>query len=196
VPAAKRLRAAWKERGGRVVIRPRTISESLPGLSGKFQTCDERIDGQLRSMKPKIDPLSEPIPQPRRGKDARGHWVLAFACSCTASRGWTLRKSTALKCRMRKPSSEVGVGMSRWKTEKHFTSWLGLCPDNRSSGGKVLKRGTRARSQSCLYRVTADGLAVAPKPKRFGSKSPPAAFQTRGAQSHHRDGTRAGRPGL
>jgi hypothetical protein len=25
----------------------------------------------------------------------------------------------------------------------HFASWLGLCPDNRSSGGKVLKRGTR-----------------------------------------------------
>jgi hypothetical protein len=33
--------------------------------------------------------------------------------------------------------------MSRWKTEKHFASWLGLCPDNRVSGGKVLKRGTR-----------------------------------------------------
>jgi Transposase IS116/IS110/IS902 family len=35
--------------------------------------------------------------------------------------------------------SEVGVDMSRWKTEKHFASWLGLCPDNRISGGKVLK---------------------------------------------------------
>jgi transposase len=39
--------------------------------------------------------------------------------------------------------SEVGVDMSRWKTEKQFASWLGLCPDNRISGGKVLKRGTR-----------------------------------------------------
>jgi transposase len=33
--------------------------------------------------------------------------------------------------------------MSRWNTEKQFASWLGLCPDNRISGGKVLKRGTR-----------------------------------------------------
>ena len=33
--------------------------------------------------------------------------------------------------------------MSRWKTEAHFASWLGLCPDNRVSGDKVLKRGTR-----------------------------------------------------
>src|ERR1700726_1823485 len=33
--------------------------------------------------------------------------------------------------------------MSRWKTEAHFASWLGLCPDNRISGDKVLSRGTR-----------------------------------------------------
>jgi transposase len=39
--------------------------------------------------------------------------------------------------------SEVGLDMSRWKTEAHFASWLGLCPDNRVSGDKVLKRGTR-----------------------------------------------------
>jgi transposase len=39
--------------------------------------------------------------------------------------------------------SEVGLDMSRWKTEAHFASWLGLCPDNRISGDKVLGRGTR-----------------------------------------------------
>ena len=33
--------------------------------------------------------------------------------------------------------------MSAFKTEKHFTSWLGLCPDNRISGGKVLSSRTR-----------------------------------------------------
>ena len=39
--------------------------------------------------------------------------------------------------------SEVGVDMSRWNTEKSFASWLGMCPDNRVSSGKILKRGTR-----------------------------------------------------
>jgi hypothetical protein len=39
--------------------------------------------------------------------------------------------------------SEVGLDMTRWKTEAHFASWLGLCPDNRISGDKVLARGTR-----------------------------------------------------
>jgi transposase len=39
--------------------------------------------------------------------------------------------------------SEIGLDMSRWKTEAHFASWLGLCPDNRISGDKILSRGTR-----------------------------------------------------
>lgn len=39
--------------------------------------------------------------------------------------------------------SEVGMDMSRWNTEAHFASWLGLCPDNRISGDKVLSKGTR-----------------------------------------------------
>ena len=39
--------------------------------------------------------------------------------------------------------SEIGLDMGRWPTEKHFSSWLGLCPDHRISGGKVLSRHTR-----------------------------------------------------
>ena len=33
--------------------------------------------------------------------------------------------------------------MTRWQTEAHFTSWLGLYPDNRITGGKVSRKGTR-----------------------------------------------------
>jgi transposase len=33
--------------------------------------------------------------------------------------------------------SEVGLDMTKWKTEKQFCSFLGLCPDNSISGGKV-----------------------------------------------------------
>lgn len=35
--------------------------------------------------------------------------------------------------------SETGINMSKWKTKKHFTSWLNLAPNNRISGGKLLK---------------------------------------------------------
>ena len=40
--------------------------------------------------------------------------------------------------------SELGLDIcQKWPTEAQFTSWLGLCPNNEISGGKVLKRGTR-----------------------------------------------------
>lgn len=39
--------------------------------------------------------------------------------------------------------SEIGTDMSRFPTVKHFTSWLGLCPGTKISGGKVL--GSRSK---------------------------------------------------
>lgn len=35
--------------------------------------------------------------------------------------------------------SETGLDMSKWPTKKHFASWLNLAPNNRISGGKLLK---------------------------------------------------------
>jgi transposase len=40
-------------------------------------------------------------------------------------------------------ASEVGFDMTAWKTEKHFASWLGLCPGTKKSGGKVLQSKTK-----------------------------------------------------
>ena len=52
--------------------------------------------------------------------------------------------------------SEVGVDMSRWPTEKHFSSWLGLCPNHQITGGRVLSRHTRKvvnRASTALRRA-------------------------------------------
>jgi transposase len=38
--------------------------------------------------------------------------------------------------------SEIGLDMSRWRDSKAFSSWLGLCPGNKISGGKVLNSRT------------------------------------------------------
>jgi transposase len=39
--------------------------------------------------------------------------------------------------------SEIGPSLSAFPSVKHLSSWLGLCPDNRTSGGKVLSSKTR-----------------------------------------------------
>ena len=39
--------------------------------------------------------------------------------------------------------AEVGAELSAFASEKHFASWLGLCPTNEQSGGKILNRRTR-----------------------------------------------------
>ncbi len=45
--------------------------------------------------------------------------------------------------------SETGIDMSKWKTRKHFTSWLNLAPNNRISGGKLLKpKKTKKRNKA------------------------------------------------
>lgn len=39
--------------------------------------------------------------------------------------------------------SECGTDLSRWRSAKHFTSWLTLSPGNKISGGKVLSSHSR-----------------------------------------------------
>jgi hypothetical protein len=42
--------------------------------------------------------------------------------------------------------SETGMDMGRWKSAKQFASWLGLSPENKVSGGKILSSRTRRSS--------------------------------------------------
>jgi len=56
--------------------------------------------------------------------------------------------------------SEVGLDMSRWPSEQHFTSWLGLCPSNECSGGRLLKKRTRkvVNRAATAFRMAASNL--------------------------------------
>lgn len=63
--------------------------------------------------------------------------------------------STAIKI-----ISEVGTDMSAWTTVKHFVSWLGLCPGNKISGGKILSSKTKpsANKAAQALRMSANAL--------------------------------------
>jgi transposase len=56
--------------------------------------------------------------------------------------------------------TECGLDMSRFPSEKHFSSFLCLCPNNRITGGKVLKRGTRKSTNraATAFRIAAQSL--------------------------------------
>ena len=69
--------------------------------------------------------------------------------------------------------TEQGVDMSVFPSEKHFSSHLGLCPNNRITGGKVFKTKTRkvqSRAAKAL-RVAAQSL--------HGSKTALGAYYRR-----------------
>jgi transposase len=69
--------------------------------------------------------------------------------------------------------AEIGTDMSRWKTAKHFASWLGLSPGAKVSGGKVLSSATKpvANKAAAAFRMAAFTL--------FNSKSAIGAYLRR-----------------
>lgn len=62
--------------------------------------------------------------------------------------------------------SEVGTDMLRWKTEHHFTSWLGIAPNTKISGGKLISSKIKKKRHHAgqAFRVAANSL--------YHSKSP------------------------
>lgn len=59
--------------------------------------------------------------------------------------------------------SETGTDMSCWPTEKHFASWLCLCPGNKKTGGKSVSGKSRrsANRAAAILRMAAQSLARA-----------------------------------
>ena len=62
--------------------------------------------------------------------------------------------------------SELGTAThvrQKFRSAEAFASWLGLCPDNRISGGRILKAGTRKVSNriATILRLAANALSRA-----------------------------------
>ena len=65
--------------------------------------------------------------------------------------------------------SEVGTDMSRWPSEKHFASWLGLAPHNDISGGKVLRSRTLPTTNQAGQAFRQAAAAVIRSRSAFGA---------------------------
>jgi len=111
----------------------------------KIADCDLKIETHMRKFESKIDPRHQPLPAPKRGKRPHSH-APRFDLRTELYRisGTDLTRIDGIDVSTAQTIiSEIGLDMNRWPTEKQFSSWLGLSPDHRITGGKVVKRGTQ-----------------------------------------------------
>lgn len=117
--------------------------------------CDTALAAHLQTLDDKVEPGSQPPaakPSERAGSNApagvgvRGELYRISGTDLTQIDSINIMTAQTI-------IAEVGVDMSRFPSEAHFASFLGLCPDNQITGGKVRHRGTKhvqSRAASAL----------------------------------------------
>jgi transposase len=105
----------------------------------KIKDCDSQIESVLERISSATDKSSIQNDQKRK---AKGKNKFNFNASSYLSpiAGVNLTEIFGIsEITVTEILSETGTDMSKWYTEKHFTSWLNLAPNTRISGGKKLK---------------------------------------------------------
>jgi len=123
----------------------------------QLSQCDAELEAQLQSLHQHD---GEPAKGKKRGRarnapqfDLRKR--LFQMCGVDLTRIDGIDVTTALVV-----LSEVGADLSRFASDKHFASWLGLCPGTKITGGKTISGKTRRcvnRAAQAL-RLAAAGL--------------------------------------
>lgn len=119
------------------------LKQALDGfdfVGTQLAECDREIELQLLSLQTHD---GDPAKGKKRGRarnaprfDLRAQ--LFRMCGVDLTRIDGVDVTTALAV-----VSEIGTDMSRFPTVKHFTSWLGLCPGTRITGGKLISGKTK-----------------------------------------------------
>jgi len=136
------------------------LKQALAGfdfIGTQLAECDGEIEAQLTRLQRHAASPGK-ARQRRRARNApkfdlREH--LFKLCGVDLTRIDGIDVTTALAV-----ISEVGPDLSRFATVKHFTSWLGLCPGTRITGGKLLSGKTArvANRAAQALRLAAAGL--------------------------------------
>ena len=125
-----------------------TLQQSLRAYRQYQQwiaACDVEIERQLRVLPNNLADDQKPLSKskdhhkPRRNEpsfDLRSQLYRIFGVDLTEVPGVSSLTAHALL-------TEVGPDLRRFPNAAAFASWLGLCPDNRISGGRVLSVVTR-----------------------------------------------------
>jgi len=138
---AKSLEGNWRSE---LLFVLRQERETYRAYQKRIGECDEELQAHLKTLEDKAEPGSQPQ-TPKKGKRAGGN-ALEFDLRGELYRvsGIDLTRIDGINVMIAQTIvAEVGLDMTKWPTEAHFASWLGLCPDNKITGGKVYHRGSR-----------------------------------------------------
>jgi transposase len=132
-------------------------------IAQQLRACDIQIEGCLQAFVPHVEADSSQSLPARTWRSSRSNPpsfdVQAYLDAMTGvdlTQIDGIDSLTALKV-----LSEIGLDMTCWPTSKHFASWLGLCPDNKLSGGKrsrMRSKPSANRAATALW-LAAQGLA-------------------------------------
>lgn len=158
---AKALQGNWRAEH---LFALRQAVELYDSYREKTAACDAQILARLRTFEDRSERGSgTPPPALPEGRTPRKN-ELSFDAAAEIYRmtGVDLTKINGIQAQTAlKVLSEIGPDVSAWPTHKHFTSWLGLCPTNRISGGKKLGRRRvmpNANRAAAALRVAAQSL--------------------------------------
>jgi transposase len=138
--------------------------ELFDACQQQIASCDRTIHAHVAGLTAQVAPPRTPAPAPRVTAKPRDNEPtfevrlplhhLTGGVDLTQIDG--IAPYTALKL-----VSELGTDMSRWPTEKHFTSWLTLAPHNKISGGRLLSARTQpsANRAAAMLRLAVMGLS-------------------------------------
>ena len=139
---AKSLEGNWR---AELVFVLQQEVEMYDTYQKRIIECDQQLQKQLANLTV-VTPPGIGQPQKPKSKPPAAKNAPRFDLSSELQRvtGVDLTRIDGIDVMVAETLiSEVGLDMSRWKTESHFASWLGLCPDNRITGDRVVARGTR-----------------------------------------------------
>ena len=128
----------------------------------QIEACDREIERYLHTFEAKVDPVQNPLPKQKRKKEMRYQSFVDLRTELYRVSGIDFTQIPGLDVvTVQTILSEIGLDPGKFPTEKRFASWLGLCPNNRITGGQVKSTKTRktANRAANAFRMAAQSLA-------------------------------------
>jgi transposase len=140
---AKSLQGVWKDEN---LFELKQSFELYHFYRSKIKECDEKIQVHLVTKMPVLSNENATSKKHHKAKNNKNNLsfdateILRQITGTDLTEIFGITDTNAIEI-----ISEVGLNMNKWPTEKSFTAWLNLAPNNKITGGKVISSKTQKR---------------------------------------------------